>query len=333
MTTPEGQDRNIAVEIRNRDRLVGFFFTLAFLILVVMLVVNRQQVGEFDTKIGYYTEVSRSYGLKPGADVELSGVVIGKVRDVELQRDGKIRIDLDMFSRYSEFLTTGSYLEVPPVRGVSELLATADIDFVHNSESSVRIEPGSQIDTVEPTVLADTLKELELEQLANRVEVIFDNTEAIVANLQDTTQHWSEQDFSEMITNTNQATARLGDAAESVNELLERMNRIAGQVEDRSDRIPEIMTASEELVRSANELVNQVGDVVTAMNAQSGRVQRILLRSEELLEVTNDLTQKLNNHWLLGGDAPPEEGWSGFRPRNISPYDEAPPADSKESEP
>lgn len=318
------EDHNIAVEIRNRDRMVGFFFTLGFLVLIVMLVVNRQQVGEFDTKLPYHTLVSRSFGLAPGADVELSGVVIGKVREVELQRDGKIRIDLDLFQRYQEFYTTGSYLEVPPVRGVSEMLATADIDFVHNPESNTALEPGSLIQTIEPTVLADALKRLELSELADRVQLIFDNTEKIVSNLQGTTEHWSEQDFSEMISNTNDATAGLAEAAVSVNQLLQRMNSIAEQVEDRSDRIPEIMSASEDLVRSANALVGQVSEILDRVNANSGRVQRVLLRSEELLETTNDLTQKLNNHWLLGGDQPPKEGWSGFRPRPISPYDESP---------
>lgn len=325
-------DKNIALQIKRRDRLAGLFFLGAMAILAIGLLVNRQQIGEFENKQGYFTEIKRAYGLAAGADVELSGVVIGKVKSVELQSSGIIRVDLDLYRRYQGFVTVGSHMEIPTVRGMSEILGAPRLHFVHNTESSAPLPPGSRIETIEPEDLASILKRLELGALADRVNTIFSNAEQIVANLEKTTSTIAAQDIGQVVDNSTLATERLAEAATSVNQVLAQVNEITRDVGNSREALPQIMASTDALLKNTDQLIQNMDRLMLSLEevsqvvlADSARISRILSESEEMVENANQISDKVNQHWLLGpGKAEPQQTWSGFHPRLSSPYEEKP---------
>lgn len=133
----------------NIEVIVGAFVIIG-LVAFAFLAVKLGGIGGVDTQ--HYTLNARfqsSSGLKNGADVEMAGVVIGKVVDiyfdpeeyesvVELSVPKEVQVQEDAIASVrSTGLIGGKYVKITP-GGSDELLQQGDT--IYETESSVSLE-------------------------------------------------------------------------------------------------------------------------------------------------------------------------------------------------
>ena len=133
----------------NLEVIVGLFVLLG-LAAFAFLAVKLGDVGNVET--GHYRLNARfqsSSGLKKGADVEMAGVIVGKVVDIrfdpeqyesviELSLPNSIQIQDDAIASVrSTGLIGGKFIKISP-GGSEELLQQGDT--IYETESSVSLE-------------------------------------------------------------------------------------------------------------------------------------------------------------------------------------------------
>ena len=133
----------------NLEVIVGFFVILG-LAAFAFLAVKLGDVGNVET--GHYrlnTRFQSSSGLKEGSDVEMAGVILGKVVDirfdpeeyesvVEISIPKAIKIQDDAIASVrSTGLIGGKFIKISP-GGSEELLQEGDT--IYETESSVSLE-------------------------------------------------------------------------------------------------------------------------------------------------------------------------------------------------
>ncbi|MBL1321797.1 MAG: hypothetical protein COA63_012165 [Methylophaga sp.] len=74
-----------------------------------------------------------------------------------------------------------------------------------------------------------------------------------------------------------------------------------------------------------NVLLAKLQSIVKDVSATTQQLPGVLSRSEDLIDNSVELTDKLNNHWLLGGSGDVEDtvkSWPSIHSIDDSPYDE-----------
>lgn len=349
----DSNSKSHGLEIRHIDRIVGVFIMGAIIIGVASWFLRQQGLGEFEEKIPFYTIVSESYGLVADGEINLAGVTIGTISSVTLQDDGKVLVKMGFIERDRKFLTEGSQLEVASAIGVQSLLGGGGLIFNYNPDSTVLLDLNTELTTIEPVDLATQIEAFDLPGLAEQVKSIVYNVNQITLDLTESTKVFPKLmddvaqqipqalgDVEQVVKNVEVLTHRL--EAEQVPAILGSVENNLGSLQTAMDSVSGILTASEGNIKQImanaagatdelnkattdlNALLVDLQSIVKDVGASSEQLPGVLARSEDLLDNSVELTDKLNNHWLLGGkgeiDAP-NHPWPSIHSIGESPYD------------
>lgn len=87
---------------------VGIFVTMALVVggAIVFVIGNRSAM--FASKVDYHVVFDEVSGLRGGSPVRIAGIDVGTVSDVQFQRDGRIRVNLEIREDSARFIREGS---------------------------------------------------------------------------------------------------------------------------------------------------------------------------------------------------------------------------------
>lgn len=166
--------------IKHIDRLAGIFviFALIFILTTIVFVARGQKW--FSKRYPYLVIFDRVGGIKPGTDVTISGMEVGRVKSLRLNEERKIEITLEVFADYKDYLRKDSSATV-----ISGLLGGKTIEISPGSPDQDPIQPGATIPSQEPRELTDFLKGLDFQSPLKKAEATLSNLEALSAKLKD----------------------------------------------------------------------------------------------------------------------------------------------------
>jgi phospholipid/cholesterol/gamma-HCH transport system substrate-binding protein len=311
-----GRD-NAPYQISSVDRLVGLVIVVALILLAVVVVRHFRETAPAHEALAYHTLLTRSYGIAKGADIRLAGISVGKVESIGLEKSGQVRIDFHIDRDYRRFVTRGSYLKIASTMGLAAIMELTKLNFVSNAESSALLPPGSRVDTAEPVDLADTLS-------ADEIAILADNVKAIIANLAmlSRTMARNQELISSSLSNVGEITMEIRDSVRSLPDIVDSATtgfaawEKAGTdlytvIDDVSGDVRQVGTnsvkASDKIDAALGELhrlIAQLNTVMQRMQEGADQVPLILSEARALIQGANRLTERLNRHWLLGGEAP-----------------------------
>ena len=84
------------------EKVTGAFVLATLLGMVFMLASVAIQQGWLASKIHLRTEFESGDGIRPGTVVQMSGLRVGKVRDVSLNPNGTVSVQFEVFAKYQE---------------------------------------------------------------------------------------------------------------------------------------------------------------------------------------------------------------------------------------
>ncbi len=253
-------------------QIVGTFVVIPLLILAVAGFWMSRAEHLFEPKYSLKASLSKSYGLEPGAPVVVSGISIGRVKQVDLNDRGTVDLTLQLLTRYQGMVKDNSEVRITK-SGV--VVGQTQVDIGMGTAGSPVLGDGATIRAVEPRDIGDLLNEVEpvlmaVKQTLLRVETITQDLQgglkaggkaleqvavatqdlpAVVASVQRT------------IASVEQTATALPMMTGSVKRTLSVVDRVTADVQHATGRLPAILSSAESTLASVKRLSDSVDEV------------------------------------------------------------------------
>jgi ABC-type transporter Mla subunit MlaD len=293
------------------DRLVGLFVVGALVLVGLGVVLRYQQIGPGPKTTAYHTRVDRAYGIVRGADVRVSGIPIGRIDSVVLEKGGGVRIDFSVARRFRSFVTVGSRLKVGSSIGIGALIGGTGLYLVPG-EGEDLLPAGAYIETLTPAELTETFSDVELEKMARNIKELLENLRAIseaVKGNQDT--------IAESVTQVNRITTELHGAVAALPPMMGAVETGFAAWERAGEDVSRVVAGSGAEIESAainsrraaeqfrrtlgalEDLVAGLDTLVATVQPGAERLPLLLADAHALVTSLTELTRKLERHWLF----------------------------------
>lgn len=253
-------------------QIVGTFVLIPVLILAVAGFWMSKTEHLFESKYHLKASLSKSYGLEPGAPVVVSGIRIGRVKQVDLNDRGTVDLTIQILTRYQDMVKDNSELRITK-SGV--VVGQTQVDIGMGTASSPVLVEGATIRAIEPRDIGDLLNEVEpvlmaVKQTLLRVETITQDLQgglkaggkaleqvalatqdlpAVVASVQRT------------IASVEQTATALPAMTGSIKRTLSVVDRVTADVQQTTGRLPAILDSAQSALTSVKRLSESVDEV------------------------------------------------------------------------
>jgi len=253
-------------------QIVGTFVLIPVLILAVAGFWMSKTEHLFEPKYHLMASLSKSYGLEPGAPVVVSGIRVGRVKQVDLNDRGTVDLTLQLSTRYQDMVKGNSELHITK-SGV--VVGQTQVEIGAGTAISPVLTDGAIIRAVEPRDIGDLLNEVEpvlmaVKQTLLRVETITQDLQgglkaggkaleqvavatqdlpAVVASVQRT------------IASVEQTATALPAMTGSVQRTLAVVDRVTADMQRTTSRLPAILDSAQSTLTSVKRLSDSVEEV------------------------------------------------------------------------
>jgi len=303
-TTDQSPDQPAHVEAKAAILLVLMGALIVAFVLYVMYA-----RGVFEPTQRLFLETDNSEGVAPGMDLTFAGFPIGRVSQVELSKDGKVRILVDVPSKDAKWLRMTSVF-------------TLERSLV--GETRLRAYSGVLTD---PPLPAGSVRSVLRGDVSEQIPRMVASARELLENLVNITSPGSHVDAT--LANVDTITGRMagrygllggalgGDAeAKKMLETLDRVNALIAKADQRVFGKHGVVDDSQDAIRQLNGLLKdarttlQKVDAVlveaqgVAANARTATADLAPLRGEveASLRKVNRLVDEINRKWPFAHD-------------------------------
>jgi phospholipid/cholesterol/gamma-HCH transport system substrate-binding protein len=300
-------------EIKNSDRLLGLLLVIFIISVFSFSLWWIYERDQETNQIPYYTFLDQSFGILKASEINLSGIVIGRVEKISLQNNSKVKVNIVIEKKYASFITTGCVLKMNSSFGLSSLVGGTGLRLTPNPDSRQPLAAGSFIQTIQPKDLNQVLSEEEIARISADIKTIIQNLATIsssISNKQTIFESTANEvsaiihQTAKMMTLLPQILIRVESgfsAWESSGLELHQLIVSSGKTidatsnnfNDGSKKFNRILAHIEQTTKETNEILSFI-------NSESKTLKKIIHDSQDLITNANQLTNKVNNHWLLG---------------------------------
>lgn len=206
----------------------GAFLSLLTIVLMIMIISIGKENSFFDAKSLLIARVSNVSNLQPGSYVELRGIKIGTVVNIEIISDEEVEISMQVLSSQLKWIKKDAQISI----ATAGLVGDKFLEIIPGSKDAKIIDPVKDILTIQ--------KQEMFNELVNKGGSIASSAETILARLESLLSSQQFENFinslSKTSTNLEKLTSELGQAkiANSINSLnktTKKLDAILTQVE------------------------------------------------------------------------------------------------------
>ena len=257
-------------------QIVGTFVLIPLFILAVAGFWMSKSEHLFDSTYDVRASLSKSYGLEPGSPVVVSGIPIGRVKQVDLNDRGTVDVQLQLLTRYQEMVKDNSELRITK-SGV--VMGQTQVDIGMGTSGSPILADGATMRVVEPRDIGDLINEIEpvlmaVKQTLLRVETITQDlqgglkarSKAFGRALQATQDLPGSGGFSAAHGCVDEAdSADSPPMTGSIQRTLGVVDRVTADVQRTTNKLPAILDSAHSTLTSVKRLSDSVGEVSQEM--------------------------------------------------------------------
>ncbi|MBW3566756.1 MAG: MCE family protein, partial [Proteobacteria bacterium] len=139
-----------------RERVAGLLIIGALVLLVLSIVFNDRIMFTFADTFSLHAYVENAEDVDDGAAVKLDGIEVGRVDNVELTDDARIRITLKVRERFHEQVRENSVLEVSHLT----VLGDGGVSISRGDPELPMLEDGATIKVKESVSMEELLSQI-----------------------------------------------------------------------------------------------------------------------------------------------------------------------------
>ena len=308
--------------------LVGVFFTIAIMIFGIVLyakLFTSGIIGVEEYKL--HSTFEKALGLRPGTRVQISGVDVGQISDVEI-RDNGVYLEFTIRKQFQSWITDSAQIyAIRDQNVISARVVTIEtrkgVGHVLDDGDFIRPGRAQDIETVLETA----------NELLGRVNLLIDAADTIVAMAMDTgTTVGALFGSRALYDNLNTQLSRLNDitlagksALYKTSYLLDTLqSNVPGllhKVDGITDDVSGMMAELKPLPGKVDQLMGNVeglmGDVGNTMGKVDGLLKDVsqvttglsdfMESTEQTLQNADDLMNGISNMWIIRRSMPSKD--------------------------
>lgn len=253
-------------------QIVGTFVLIPVLILAAAGFWMSKTEHLFEPTYHVKARLSKSYGLEPGSPVVVSGIRIGRVKQVDLNDRGTVDLQLQLLTRYQNMVKDNSELRITK-SGI--VVGQTQVDIGMGTSGSPILTDEATIQAVEPRDIGDLINEIEPVLMAVKQTLL--RVETITQDLQGGLKAGSKaleqvaqatQDLPAVVVSVQrtvasveQMAAALPDMTGSIKRTLGVVDRVTADVQHTTSKLPAILESAHSTLTSVKRLSDSVGEV------------------------------------------------------------------------
>jgi len=304
--------------------LVGIFFTVAVMVFALMLyakLFTSGMIGVEEYKL--HSTFEKAFGLRPGTRVQISGVDVGQIYNVEIENNG-VRVDFVIRKQYQNWITdSATVFAIRDQNLISARVINIDVNKKgHVLEDGDFLPPGQAQDI--ETVL-ETANEL-----LGRVNHLVDGVDTLLVMAMDTGTTVGALFGSRLLyDNLNKQLTRLDEITYSGKNLLHktsflldtlnyRVPDLMGKVDGLTGDVTGFMADLKPLPQKVDTLMGNVGGMVSSFEQTVDRADKVFAElgnltsglgdfmdaTEQTLQNADDLMTGISDMWIIRRSMP-----------------------------
>lgn len=298
--------------------MVGIFFTVAVMIFALVLytkLFTSGMIGIEEYKL--HSTFEKAMGLRPGTRVQISGVDVGQISNMEIENNG-VHMEFTIRKQFQNWITDSS--QVFAIRDQNVISARVINIDVNKGKGRV-LQDG---DYLPPGKAQDIETVLETaNELLGRVNVLIDAADTLVAMAMDTgTTVGALFGSRGLYDNLNRQLTRLDDitltgreALFKVSHLMDTLqfvvppllNRVDGIATDMSGMMNELKPLPQKvdgLIGNLEYTVGRVDTLITGIGQVTVGLSDFMESTENTLQNAEDLMEGISNIWIVRRNMP-----------------------------
>lgn len=295
------------------ERVAGLFVLVAVggFLLSMLGVAIRQ--GWFDSKVDYTTIFQSAEGLHPGSRVEMSGLSVGSVTDVDLIAGHKVEVRFYVLKRFADKIKKDSVTQL--VRPF--LIGERVLDVSLGEEQSQSLAAGGPLLSVESTDLMSLISSRELGSTLSSMGGALGNLKTLAEAFLDKNKTQSIVQSMEridpLLRNLNVMTIEVIKLTKQLNkdenvgymvgQLAETTRQINDMLPDVRNKAPKMAKDLTELVSNMAVLTEQFKVVIPALTEIAPDLPRASRRALEALDEAVVLIKSMEKSMFVRGNA------------------------------
>ncbi len=281
--------------LRERDQAGVGAVTLVLIVLALLVAFNADDLPIIGGGTTYTAEFTESAGLHPGNEVRLAGVKVGTVRSVELARN-KVVVDFRVGDVSLGDRSTVS-IEIKTLLGDKYLALTSAGSAPQPPNDPIpRDRTRTPFDIV-PAVgkLADTVEEIDTDQLAKSFAVISDTFANSPKHLRDTltgltrlsrTLSTRDEQLKTLLSNTARVTRTVADRDTQLKTLFADASLLLDELSARREAVSTLLSGTTSLATELSGLVADNQRTLQPALDDLDKVTTILRRNQDNLSAS-----------------------------------------------
>lgn len=310
------------------ERVAGLFVGIAILSSLVGTVAIAVKNGWFSYKIAYETDLESADGIHAGSVVQIAGLRVGAVTDVELQSNDRVRVRFEVLEKFSEKVRQDSEIHIfRPF-----ILAEKVLEVSVGSESSSVLAPGEKIPTRASTDVMDLLSGKKMGTMLSSFDHLADSLRVVGEAFSDKSRMQGLvavlDRLSPLVQNLNTMSLEISKIAGAANRkqraetIIENLATVTEELNKAlpsfNKEVPDLGAQLGQIVRNMNILTTEFQKLTPAIAAVAPDLPRTSKRAVEALDETVVLLKALQRSFLLRGKVDEVREEEGRRPANTS---------------
>ena len=303
-------------------RQVGWFVMLGIGTLLLVLLIMSVRSNVFAKKFYLFVEPPSASAFYEGQPVKFQGFAIGFVDQIELNKQGQVRIALRLLERYRDMLHQGAVLRLTK----EGLLGEQTVEVTTGDIKQPVLKHGDHLVYEQETSMEQMLSELkpavnnanvllgELAELATWMNDPYGDLRVSMTGLRQITSsvkgkdlQLAVQEFTKTLNQLHQLTrdfnqqhvaAHLKDSLQAASKILKNIEPLSKSI---GENAPESVQRVSDLLIHVDELSGALNIVASDLSEMTPELPGLAHESRATLTEMRSLLKKLQHSWLLGG--------------------------------
>jgi len=262
-------------QARDLMKLSAFLAFAVFVTVWLAAVTGDMQSGE---KTGYRAQFADVSGLQVGDQVRVAGVSVGRVTDIDVQKDSTVMVDFDVDQALHLDRATSATVRY------RNLIGDRLLELDRGQAGAEPMAPGGTI------ALARTAPAVDLDALLNGFKPLFaglnpSQINELSGQLVEVLQGQTAA-IDHLVSSVGSFTSTLGDRSVLITQVVTNLNSVLGDVSSRKDGLGQLVSQLSSLVDGLNKQDTQVLDAAADINRMARSGADLLARSRSDLTPT-----------------------------------------------
>lgn len=289
------------IKFNKFEKVAGLFVSFAVLACVLGTVGIAVKNGWFSRKVRFMTELESADGIHEGTVVQIAGLRVGAVTDVDLEGNDRVLVKFEVLEKFKDKVRSDSRIHLfrPFV------LADKVLEVTVGSETEKALSAGEKIPAIAGTDFMDMLSGKKMSEMLVSFDKLAESLKIVGEAMADPKR-----------------TKALVSVLDKLNPLVENMNSMSLEIsrltKSTGKEVPDLGVQLGQIVKNLNVLTAEFQKLTPAIGAVAPELPRTSRRAIEALDETVVLLKAMQKSFLLKGNVDEVRQEENRRPANTS---------------